>query len=156
WLDGCGTCPYPSTLPGVRRGASRIEWRLKRAAYARSRIDFAAPSEWLCDIARRGLPPGSSVECIPNGVDLEVYRPQDRRAARAELDLPDDRHVLMFASVNLSDWRKGGDLLRTMLSALPDDVRAKTMLLLIGPDAGTAWDSLGMPVRSLGSVVDEG
>lgn len=155
WRDGCGSCPYPTAPPRVSRDATGTEWKLKRAVYARSRIGFAAPSRWLRDIAAEGLPEWAKVEHIPNGVDTDRYRPTDQAEARAALGIPADRHVLMFASVNLADWRKGGDLLTEMIAALPESVRERTVALLIGPQHEDLAERLGVPVHPLGLVTDE-
>jgi glycosyltransferase involved in cell wall biosynthesis len=38
----------------------------------------------------------ASVRVIPNGIDLDVFQPGDRRLARAALDLPQDAMLLLF------------------------------------------------------------
>ena len=47
WKEGCGDCPHPETHPPVRRDATRLEWRLKRRAFDRSRITLVAKSAWM-------------------------------------------------------------------------------------------------------------
>jgi glycosyltransferase involved in cell wall biosynthesis len=43
--------------------------------------------------------PASKIEVIPNGVDLAVYAPRDRRAARARLGLEDRRTLLYVGNL---------------------------------------------------------
>ncbi len=154
WRTGCGGCPHLDMLPATRRDATAIEWRLKRHAYRRSRIAFTAPSRWLTDIARDGLP-GFEVEQIPYGVDTRLYAPTPTAEARSALGIPADRHVLLFVSVNLADWRKGGDLIPAILGALPPEVRDNTVTVLLGPHNEALAERLDVPVIALGPIYDE-
>jgi hypothetical protein len=52
------------------------------------------------------------------GVAAHVYKPQARQACRAELGLPSDKKLLMFAALGLKGQRKGGDLLVAALQGL--------------------------------------
>jgi glycosyltransferase involved in cell wall biosynthesis len=56
---------------------------------------------------------------IPNGVDLATFAPGDRAAARAELGLPQDAAVLLFAASGIVDnpW-KDWQALRSALGLL--------------------------------------
>jgi glycosyltransferase involved in cell wall biosynthesis len=44
---------------------------------------------------------------IPNGIDLSVFTPRDRRAARAEARLPQDARILLFAASGIRNniWK---------------------------------------------------
>jgi glycosyltransferase involved in cell wall biosynthesis len=57
---------------------------------------------------------------IPNGVDLDVFRPVARAEARRELGLDPDRPVVYFSAPDLDDPRKGGALLEHALELLAD------------------------------------
>lgn len=60
----------------------------------------------------------SRVRVLRNGVDLDFFFPRDRREARRELGLPEDRTLLI--SVGLLIDRKGHDIPIRGLSALPN------------------------------------
>ena len=49
WRWGCGSCPYPHTLPGITRDATRANVRVKRRIYERSSIHLVGPSQWVLD-----------------------------------------------------------------------------------------------------------
>jgi glycosyltransferase involved in cell wall biosynthesis len=57
---------------------------------------------------------------IPNGVDLDVYRPVDRAKARLALGLDPSRPTVLFSAPDLDDPRKGGQVLEEALSRLDD------------------------------------
>ena len=107
WRTGCGRCPDLSIYPAVRRDATAHNWRRKRAIYARSRLRVATPSRWLMERVEQSVLADNVQETrvIANGVDLSVFRPGDRRAARAALRLAADAPVLLTTGVNLAENR---------------------------------------------------
>lgn len=111
WLAGCGQCPDLSTYPAIRRDATAKNWKIKAEIYLNSLLFLAAPSRWLLEEAKRSMLASGTVDArvIPNGIDLELFRPADRGNARAELDIPQDRHVLFTSSNRIlsnrfKDW----------------------------------------------------
>jgi glycosyltransferase involved in cell wall biosynthesis len=113
WRHGCGSCPHLAEYPRLRRDRSAALWRWKQRVYAHSRITIVAPSTWLERMARESpLLSRFPVRRIPNGVDLELFRPRERP--------PRERPVVLFASAWLDDRRKGGDLLRAAVEQLSD------------------------------------
>jgi glycosyltransferase involved in cell wall biosynthesis len=77
WRTGCGRCPDLAAPPSIARDATRINWQRKRWIYARSRVFVTAPSRWMLDRARKSIlaPAIAGARVIPNGVDLEIFRP---------------------------------------------------------------------------------
>ena len=61
---------------------------------------MSAHSQWLLDRARQSVLAAGAVDwrLLPTGVDQSTFRPGDQRAARAELGLPEDRPILLFAA----------------------------------------------------------
>jgi glycosyltransferase involved in cell wall biosynthesis len=116
WRDGCGTCPYLAEYPALQRDTTAALWRWKRRVYARSRLTVVAPSRWLAGLARESpLLSRFPVHVVPNGVDLEIFRPGDRRALKRELALDPDRPVVLFVASDAADRRKGGHLVREIV-----------------------------------------
>jgi glycosyltransferase involved in cell wall biosynthesis len=75
------------------------------------------------------------VKVIPNGVDVDLFRPGDRAAARRELNLPGDCRILV--SIGHLGRRKGHFETIEALRRLPGDV----LLLLVGGDAPDGRDA---------------
>jgi glycosyltransferase involved in cell wall biosynthesis len=109
WHTGCGHCPDLSIYPAVRRDATAYNWRRKRAIFARSRLFVATPSRWLMRRVEESIlaPAIDESRVIPNGIDLSVFRPADRHAARAALGLPPDAPVLVATGIEAarSAWK---------------------------------------------------
>jgi glycosyltransferase involved in cell wall biosynthesis len=121
WRTGCGSCPYVHEYPPLPRDTSAFLWRWKRRVYSRSRLTIVAPSHWLRRLASESpLLSRFDVRHIPNGVDLETFRPLDRAAARGELGLDPDRRIVLFSAPDLDDRRKGGAVLMAALDRLGD------------------------------------
>lgn len=92
---------------------------------------------------------------LRNGVDLQLFRPEDRVAARRDFGLAGGRFVL--ASVGLLIERKGHELIIAALPQLPD---AELLIAGSGPDEARLKSlaaSLGVAdrVRFLGALPQE-
>jgi glycosyltransferase involved in cell wall biosynthesis len=149
----CGACPHLRSRSAV--DLSRWVWRSKARSYRRVKpgdLTVVAPSRWLAERARKSsLLAGVSVDVIPNGVDLAVFQPCDKTAARRAIGLPDEARVVMFAAHDLNDRRKGGRLLEEALGGMSHDPALR--LLAVG--SGDGLDVPAVPQRRLGFVEDE-
>jgi glycosyltransferase involved in cell wall biosynthesis len=154
WKTGCGECPHLNIPPPVKRDATRLEWKLKDWIYSHSNLTVVTPSKWLSDQVRQSILKRFPVHHIPEGIDTEILRPLDKKRCRLELGIPLDKNVLLFASVNLNNYRKGGDLLIKSLKHLPDSVRNRTLLLCMGEGRDELSKAVGMQTVSLGYISD--
>lgn len=73
-------------------------------------VILTAPSRWLADLARELT--GIHCAFLPNPIDLEIFSPGERRAARRRLGLPEKGLLVLAGADSLQDQRKGMDLLR--------------------------------------------
>lgn len=134
WETGCGSCPALWIHPAVPRDATAFNWARKRDVFARSAIQVAVPCAWLEDRVRRSMlmPAVRELRVIPYGVDLDVFAPSDRRAARAALGLDPGRPVfLVFANALRARTWKDSAAFRSALERLK------------GPAAAAQWIALG-------------
>lgn len=140
WRTGCGACPDLTIFPAVHRDATATNWRRKRDVFRRSRLHVATPSAWLAEMVRDSmLEPGvRDLRVIPNGVDLEVFRPGDRRAARTRLGLPiADTILLSVGSAAPDNPFKDMDTVARAASRAAELLDREITLLVLGDDAGT-------------------
>src|SRR5207249_6882019 len=65
------------------------------------------PCRWLMDMAQQSMLAPAIIESriIPYGIDLEVFRPGDRDAARDELGIARDATVLLFVANRIRENR---------------------------------------------------
>lgn len=100
WKSGCGACPDLTIYPAIRRDATAYNWRRKQMIYGKSRLFVATPSRWLMhQVQESMLSPGVvASKVIPNGVDLSIFHPADKRQARDYLQIPQQARVLFFVA----------------------------------------------------------
>ncbi len=92
------------------------------------RLVLVATSRWMQNLASKVFSGKLGVELIPHGVNLNLFRPSERPAARVMLDVPGDRPVVMAIATHLHARRKGMGHLLAALKELGRDVT----LLLVG------------------------
>lgn len=148
WRHGCGRCPDLTIPPAIRRDATAINWRRKQRIFHKSNVYVATPSRWLLDKVKQSLvaPAIRESRVIPNGVDLSVFRPADRVAARRRLGLPEDELLLLFAANGLRNnpWKDFATL-RSAIQVLGSKMfPRRARLLALG---GTG------PEEAIGNVV---
>jgi len=96
----------------------------KQLAYEGKNLHIVTPSRWLTGEAKRSqlLAGAKSFQTIPNGLDLDLFSPQDKRAARASLGLPSSGVVLAFGADSVTNRRKGFNELLAALSLINSKV----------------------------------
>ena len=120
WRDGCRTrCPHPR---GSSRAATRtpaLLWQAKARMRGRAPLTLVAGSPWVLRFLQESpLTAGLPSHLIPFGLDLEVFKPTDKAAARTALGLPPVATVLAFRGQDAAtDQFKGITWLRDALAA---------------------------------------
>lgn len=117
------SCPTADEYPAWPRHLIQSEFQLRHHALESfPGITAAAPSRWIAAQARGGLWRTHRVEIIPYGVDLSIFRPLSRAAARRELGIAEQARVILFAAHHFGDPRKGGVFLGEVLRRLGTSV----------------------------------
>ena len=100
WRDSCGSCPHLDVYPRLRRDGTTFNLSRKHEIWSASRLHIVAPTSWLLERAQASVLRGAAVSwsLIPNGVDVELFKPGDREAARAALGISSDTAVIVFAA----------------------------------------------------------
>jgi glycosyltransferase involved in cell wall biosynthesis len=157
WRTGCGACPILSDYPALRRDRTALLWRVKQRVYRRSRLTLVAPSRWMAGLIQESpLLGGFPLHVIPNGLDLELFRPIPKPAARQALGLNPEAPFILFGAHFASEARKGGALLTDALerfAAVAGGARAE--LLVIGREASKWTAPSVMRAHRLGPVRDD-
>jgi glycosyltransferase involved in cell wall biosynthesis len=150
---GCGLCPQLGS--NDLNDLSRQVWRRKQFAFERvdaARLHIIALNRWMAEAAQRSpLLAKFPVTIVPNGVDTEVFQPQDRRKAREFLGIPQDRRVVLFAAEAVTNRRKGLALLMAALTQL----QGSENLLLVSVGRGAPKLSTEIPHLHLAHVDED-
>ena len=124
-----------------------------------STLPLSPPSRWIAGHARRShFFGGRRIEYIPTGVDLTIFRPQDRSAARLALGLPTDRKLILFGALAATaDPRKGFHHLKVALQVFKDlmSTDATTVIVFGAPQDALSGIDLPFPTINVGSHNEE-
>lgn len=131
------------SFPSIGLPTGRWLLQRKKEIYHESHFSVVAPSRWLFDLARQSpLFAEKRIEHIPNGIDLEVFRPLDKKSVRKKLNVPEDAKAVFFSSEDLrrGDF-KGGSLLINILNAMHTKIADPIHLIIVG--GGTIQELTG-------------
>ena len=153
----CGRCPQ---LASRRDGdITRHGWTARARGDPSLDLTVVAPSRWIADCARSSsLFRDRPIEVIPTGVDTRLYRPRDRRAARAALGLPANRSLILFGALNATDDpRKGHAQLTAALAHFARSPEAENATLVVfgNRDVTDRPAEHSLPTMALGRIDDE-
>lgn len=145
----CRACPLLS-------GGDRAHgfWRTKRDAYAQiPTLHVVSPSVWLANRARQStLFAGRQVHVIPNALPIDRFSPTNKMVARRKLGLPLDKKLILFGADNVTNLRKGGDLMIAAIRRLKETGQAKDVH---GVYFGSNALSFPIPTHGMGKIDDE-
>jgi glycosyltransferase involved in cell wall biosynthesis len=91
------------------------------------------------------------VTVIPNGVDVGVFQPRDRLAARRRFGIPREARTVLFVADSAAEKRKG---LTTLLEALKG-ISKDGDLLFIALGSGLTGERLGDQFKTMEPIHDE-
>lgn len=150
--DACGRCPQLGSddCDDLSRRVLRRKVAALRAVRP-DRLHLVSPSRWLARQAESSAVfGGRSCQVIPYGVDTGVFRPQDRRAARAALGIGEKEKVVLFVAESVGVRRKGVNVLIDALGRLQQsDLR----LLTVGQ--GSCEVPVNIKATQLGAIHDD-
>lgn len=136
--DRCGRCPVLASSTGW--DLSRLNHWRKRHAWNDQNFRLIAPSRWMHSQAiRSSLFGDRSISIIPNGFDLQTFRPRAKAAARRRFGLAPEGPVLLYgATLGTQDPNKGFDLLVEALAQLPLGLAKRATVAVCGQASATA------------------
>ena len=107
----CHHCPY-IYKEGGRKDLSYRTFRNKQELYAHAPIHFVTCSHWLKEQAQSSaLLAGKEIVNIPNAINTNLFKPQKKEEARTKCMLPQNKKLILFGSVKITDKRKGVEYL---------------------------------------------
>jgi glycosyltransferase involved in cell wall biosynthesis len=144
--------------PSYESGFDINYWTARRKQrHWQQQFHLVSPSRWLADCVKdSALMSDWPVTVIPNPLDLDIFRPIDRRLARQLLNLPQDRQLILFGAFGGgNDPRKGSDLLIAALDWLKTAGSQNMELVIFGQSPPLQEPKLGFPIRYTGHLHDD-
>lgn len=157
YTKSCGSCPQ---LKGNKEAdLSRWVWQRKVRAWQDLDLTIVAPSQWMADCAKSSsLFSNLRIEVIPFCLDTKQFQPIPPEEARAVLELPQDKQLILFGALSATeDPRKGFQLLIPALQNLSrSGWQDKVELVVFGSSRPEKPINLGFTTHYLGSLNDDG
>jgi glycosyltransferase involved in cell wall biosynthesis len=156
YTEHCGCCPQLGSSQPF--DLSAWVWHRKLTNFNALNLTLVTPSQWLANCAQSSsLFRGRRIEVIPNGLDLQIYKPIDSHIARQILNLPQDKQLILFGAVRAtSDRRKGFHFLQPALHQLSQITqRDNIQLVIMGASAPPHPLNLGFETHYLGTLKDD-
>lgn len=137
---------------------SRLIFERKAHAWAHLDMTIVAPSNWMAQSAKKSaLFINRRIEVIPNGLDLQRYKPLGQELCKQILGIPLDTKVILFSAQSaVSDKNKGFQFIQPALSVLKNNCNHKNLMIVVcGESQPVHAPEFGFPVRYMGRLHDD-
>lgn len=151
----CGNCKFlksPKPTDLSHRIAS-----FKKKIFANANLKIVTPSKWLAQCAMESnLFKQEQIHVIPNPLNLNLFKPDNKVEARKRLGLDPNKKYLSFIAANVSSYYKGISYLKKALQILQQDSLAKDVeLIVIGLMRSEGYEDVNYKVHLPGYITDE-
>lgn len=150
YKNKCHSCPQ---LGSKRENdLSKLVWERKKKYWDNTDFTVVTPSKWLAKcVSSSSLFKDKRIEVIPNGIDLEKFKPLPKDEVRKAFKLPLDKNLVLFGAMNSTkDKRKGFQYLKPAIEMLSDDLGLEAIVFGNSNDG----DQLEIPVNYMGRLPD--
>lgn len=152
YQEACSFCPLQVPSPLFDLAASVFKQKKKMNL---GQVHFVGCSRWIASMAQQSaLLEKAAFVSIPNPIDVSVFSPVGKKAARSNLQLPADKYLFLFAAAKLSDTRKGAAYLVEACKRLKQQYQEKIEIVLMGNGSEEFCEALPFKVNSLGYISD--
>ena len=153
YTQNCGNCifvkkPKPNDI-------SFSIFEQKKAIYPNFKnLNIVTCSGWLADLARKSpLLKNATIQNIANPIDTQIFSPVNKQIAKQNLGLAPNKQIILFVAANISDKRKGFELLAESLNLLAQQYdKTKIALLIMGKADEEILKKLPFQVHYLGNL----
>lgn len=148
----CFKCPKQVKLP---------LWDLAKQVFHQkeqidfSKITFVGCSQWITSMAKKSaLLRKAQFVSIPNPIDITIFKPFDKTATRAQLKLPQDKYLVLFAAAKVTDERKGATFFIEACRLLQEKLGDTVEIILMGGHSQELITQLPFQVHTTGYIFD--
>ena len=158
YLNSCGNCPLLKTP--ANDDVSHQIWKRKNEAYQQLKATYITPSHWLGLAAKQsGLLKNYPVSVIPNTLETKIFKPINKKEARATLNLPQNQFLLLSGFMpSKKDAHKGTSYLIEAIDlwiATHPELIDKATLIVFGNRYSETAPSFKIDVTFLGTINDD-
>ncbi len=151
YTTGCGSCPVLGSNKASDLSAKVLS--RKHKAWHGLNLAIVSPSKWLADCAQKSkLLHNFRTEVIPNGINLDHFRPLPKAEARAALSINPDKKIILFGAMNpTDDSRKGFTQLKIVLQILAEGNSDASLVIFGAPQSDTTTEGI-LPTQNIGTL----
>lgn len=133
WKDNCGMCKGKeyNTYPRMLFDNSKnVINKKKEILGSIENLVLVSPSDWMLNNSKESFLRDKKFFLINNGVDVNIYKFNDKNKVRKKYGFPNDKKYILFISAKLDDIHKGVEYLYSALRKLND--KEKYFLITVG------------------------
>ncbi len=141
WKHSCKNCLYSGFVSPIAKTGIMSNLQRKKFFLSQAEFHICTPSEWLMQIVKKSylaeLADGFSV--IPNGVDISVFKPGDKKHSREKLNIPEKSAVILSSGREIKTNRyKNFKVLEEVARLLSNGSSKRRILIMcLGDSAKT-------------------
>lgn len=120
WKIGCGECPHLNEYPSVKFDRTNRNWLEKKDIYDHSKLFIVPVAKWIEEIASKGILKNHPMETILNGVDIQIYKPLNKKEMRRKYGIPENKFIIgaVANGGTFGEERKGGKFVQEVMDRL--------------------------------------
>lgn len=135
WTSGCGSCPDLTIRPAIKRDSTRFNWNQKKQIYSNASFIIITPCYWLMNMVNKSILHQAIIEkkVIPNGVNLDLFKPENKKEIREKIGINNNKKVLLFASNGIKNniW-KDFKTLKEAIKIISENTNTEILLIAVG------------------------
>jgi len=119
--ESCGACPRLQS--NNKNDLSSKIWKRKMKTFSSiSSLTIIGLSNWLNNLSKESsLFKDRKHFQLPNPIDCDVYKKIDKNRAKELWGLPQDKKIIVFGAMNISDGRKGYNQLKEAIDKITSE-----------------------------------
>jgi glycosyltransferase involved in cell wall biosynthesis len=158
YMRQCGYCPLLKKADA--NDISHKIWQQKHEAYQKLNFSVVSPSAWMLNsVLTSSLLHNRPVLQIPNTLETDIFKPTDKKDAKKQLGLPENKFVFLTGFMpSRKDLHKGTsylmeslELLKTRLGVKADQIE----LVVFGNRDAKNVPDFGFKTSFLGTINDD-
>lgn len=154
--QSCGKCP----ILGSKKECDLSNYILKRKSksWRDLNLTIVTDSNWLADCVRKSsVFKNNRIEAINPGLDLNQFKPIDKKLAKSLLLLPTDKKLVLFGAMHSTrDLNKGFQFLKPAIQQISETtIGSNAELVVFGASEPPNPPDLGMKAHYVGRLHDD-
>ena len=138
---------------------SNLIWKKKHKYYKDVDVTIVTPSRWMSECAKKSaLLGGKKINVIPNGMNIGVYKPIEKKFARSVLNIESGKRIILFGAVDsTSDENKGFKYLQQAMNKLKIFINQQenVEIIVFGSHEPKDHPDFGYKTTYIGRIYDD-